>query len=83
MSNLLEKMLKLFSCNYEMLYEKADEERTQEQVRKLAYEFDHLLDDKEFAFAVRIFNDYREDIISSDREAAAFLMTKHQMMEEN
>lgn len=66
-----------------MLYEKADEKRIQEQVRKLAHEFDHLLDDKEFAFTVRVFNDYREDIISSDREAAAFLMTKHQMMEEN
>ena len=38
MSNLLEKMLKLFSNNYEMLYEKADEKRTQEQVRRLAHD---------------------------------------------
>lgn len=58
-----------FNAQYQYLYDGGDRdtERYQNEIRR----FDEVYLKKENAF-VREFAKYREDIISSDREAAAF-----------
>lgn len=80
--NTLEKMVNAFNRNYDFLYK--EEERNDVSVHTLvntlAEEYDALLQNDDFTFLVRLFNNYRNDFISSDREAAAYMMTREQLI---
>lgn len=80
--NTLEEMVKTFNQNYDFLYK--EEERNDVSVHTLvnalAEEYDNLLQNDDFTFLVKLFNNYRNDFISSDREAAAYMMTREKMI---
>lgn len=77
----LEEMVKVFKQNYAYLYEKEEyDDNVHAQVNNLAEEYDRLLQDDDFAFLLRLFNNYRKDFITSDREAAAYMLTRQQLV---
>ena len=71
--NNLEKFNEEFKKWRAHFYENGDEVAAKMQ-NKLASLFDELLEDEDFLKECRKFNDWREDFISSDREAAAYVM---------
>ena len=79
--NTLEEMVKVFKQNYADLYEREEhDDNVHAQVNNLAEEYDRLLQNDDFTFLVRLFNNYRNDFISSDREAAAYMLTREQLI---
>lgn len=69
------RFLDKFKSNYKWLYSGAD---SMSGYYELVETFDTLLQANEsFKLFVGCFVDYREDIISSDREAAAFVITMY------
>ena len=71
--NNLEKFNEEFKKWHAHFYESTDEVAAKMQ-SKLASLFDELLENEDFLKECRKFNDWREDLISSDREAAAYVM---------
>lgn len=76
MQDLQELKLKCFNAFYSKLYEQADEESTRALVAKKAQEFDEeLARGGKFKEELALFVQVRGDLIMSDREAAAYMLT--------
>lgn len=75
---ILKNLGKKFDEIYDYLYE-TDRIPTIYQLEEdMRNEFDNNLEnDADFLNGVRLFNKYREDIISSDREAAAYMLASY------
>ena len=71
--NNLEKFNEEFKRWRAHFYESTDEAAAKMQ-SNLASLFDELIENEDFLRECRKFNDWREDFISSDREAAAYVM---------
>lgn len=67
-TTLLANMEKIFAQEYERLYEKGDPRE-----KKWVKQFDEHIKEPAFKILTTMFNDYRMDIMTSDREAAAFM----------
>lgn len=71
--SLMDKFLKTFNKEYDKLYNDPEYE---DQYVDLIDKFDRLLSkDKTFKLLVNIICQYRQDFITSDREAMAFMLT--------
>lgn len=80
MKELLQKFEKKFSDIYDFLYNTDYVPAIHEQVSVLAKEFDETLrNDEDFRNGVGMFGKYRQDIITSDREAAAYMLATYYM----
>lgn len=67
-TTLLANMEKIFVQEYERLYKKEDPREM-----KWVKQFDEHIREPAFKILITLFNDYRMDVITSDREAAAFM----------
>lgn len=67
-TTLLANMEKIFVQEYERLYKKEDPREM-----KWVKQFDEYIKEPAFKIMITLFNDYRMDVITSDREAAAFM----------
>lgn len=67
-TTLLANMEKIFVQEYERLYKKEDPREM-----KWVKQFDEHIKEPAFKILITLFNDYRMDVITSDREAAAFM----------
>lgn len=67
-TTLLANMEKIFVQEYDRLYKKEDPREI-----KWIKQFDEHIKEPAFKILVTMFNDYRMDIITSDRESAAFM----------
>ena len=67
-TTLLANMEKIFVQEYERLYKKGDPREM-----KWIKQFDEHIKEQAFKILITMFNDYRMDIITSDRESAAFM----------
>lgn len=73
----MEEMIEKFKENYEFFYE----HDKPALIRRLAENFDEMAKkkDTEFYRTLERFNQARQDYVSSDREAAAYMLTWTQM----
>ena len=71
-----ETMLRLFEEEYERLYECGDKV---EGYSDAVDSFDEYIKDKYFLSFVGNFNRLREDVVTSDREAAAFMFAMNRL----
>lgn len=67
-TTLLANMEKIFAQEYDRLYKKGDAKE-----KKWVKQFDEHIKEPAFKILITLFNDYRMDVITSDREAAAFM----------
>lgn len=67
-TTLLANMEKIFVQEYERLYKKGDPKE-----KKWVKQFDEHIKEPASKILITMFNDYRMDIITSDRESAAFM----------
>ena len=67
-TTLLASMEKIFVQEYERLYKKEDSREM-----KWVKQFVEHIKEPAFKILITLFNDYRMDVITSDREAAAFM----------
>lgn len=67
-TTLLANMEKIFAQEYDRLYKKEDAKE-----KKWVKQFDEHIKEPAFKILITLFNDYRMDVITSDREAAAFM----------
>ena len=67
-TTLLANMEKIFVQEYERLYKKEDPSEM-----KWVKQFDEHIKEPALKIMITMFNDYRMDIITSDRESAAFM----------
>lgn len=75
MKNIDDKFEEQFNRTYQCLYDHDDDDELQTIARVLISTFDELSkDNKQFAELVAEFVKKREDLISSDRECAAFML---------
>ena len=73
----IHKFAEKYADSYDWLYE---QDTTGEATREYAEAFDTLMGrSKSFKAFVQAFVEYRKDFISSDREAAAFILTMERM----
>ena len=69
----LDELHELFTQHYNRLDDLAEQALVPQDYHFMISQFDNNMNDFAFGFMISVFNAYRGDFISSDREVAAFM----------
>lgn len=71
----MDKFAEKFYENYDYLYNGGDEKEGYHKMVDRFFDLVYSDNNQKFHETLRVFNDSRQDFVSSDRECAAFIMT--------